>query len=139
MLLSIPAISSKDLQSEMNYYWLFKRVAFSGLFWVRAKFVVAFRTYVCYCNSAPVCRCSCRQKWISPREMQCAETISFFENFIARAGKMRSCAAMSHSFFKERDHYAIFTSREVHSGKIVTVQYTPPVSRASQVSQKIAS
>jgi hypothetical protein len=32
-----------------------------------------------------------------------------------------------------------FSSREVHSGKIVTVQYTPPVSHASQVSQKQAS
>ena len=32
-----------------------------------------------------------------------------------------------------------FTSREVHSGKIVTVQYTPPVSHASQVSQRSAS
>ena len=32
-----------------------------------------------------------------------------------------------------------FSSREVHIGKIVTVQYTPPVSHASQVSQKQAS
>ena len=32
-----------------------------------------------------------------------------------------------------------FTSREVHSGKIVTVRYAPPVSHASQVSQKQAS
>jgi len=32
-----------------------------------------------------------------------------------------------------------FSSREVHAGKIVTVQYTPPVSHASQVSQNFAS
>ena len=32
-----------------------------------------------------------------------------------------------------------FSSREFHSGKIVTVQYTPPVSYASQVSQRTAS
>ena len=81
MLHSSPAINRKDVQSKMNCCWPFKRVVFSGLFWGSSKFVVAFRTFVCYCNSASVYWCSCRQKGISPREMQHAETISYFWQF----------------------------------------------------------
>ena len=65
------------------------------------------------------------------------------ERFYAASGFSMSAKVLKQKLNRLRhplsDLGVTFFSREVHSGKIVTVQYTPPVSHASQVSQKQAS
>ena len=65
------------------------------------------------------------------------------ERFCAASGFSMSAKVLKQKMNRWRHPLAdlgvTFSSREVHSGKIVTVQYTPPVSHASQVSQRIAS
>ena len=65
------------------------------------------------------------------------------ERFYAASGFSMSAKVLKQKMNRWRhpltDLGVTFSSREVHSGKIVTVQYTPPVSHASQVSQKQAS
>ena len=65
------------------------------------------------------------------------------ELFASHSGHTMSAKVLKQKMNRWRlplsDLGVTFSSREVHSGKIVTVQYTPPVSHASQVSQKIAS
>ena len=65
------------------------------------------------------------------------------ERFYAASGFSMTAKVLKQKMNRWRhplsDLGVTFSSREVHSGKIVTVQYTPPVSHASQVSQKQAS
>ena len=65
------------------------------------------------------------------------------ERFYAASGFSMTAKVLKQKLNRWRhplsDLGVTFSSREVHSGKIVTVQYTPPVSHASQVSQKQAS
>ena len=65
------------------------------------------------------------------------------ESFCTASGYSMSAKMLKQKMNRWRhplsDLGVTFTSREVHSGKIVTVQYTPPVSHASQVSQRSAS
>lgn len=65
------------------------------------------------------------------------------ERFYAASGFSMTAKVLKQKLNRWRhplsDLGVTFSSREVHIGKIVTVQYTPPVSHASQVSQKQAS
>ena len=65
------------------------------------------------------------------------------ENFSTASGFSMSAKVLKQKLNRWRhplsDLGVTFSSREVHAGKIVTVQYTPPVSHASQVSQNSAS
>ena len=65
------------------------------------------------------------------------------ERFYAASGFSMTAKVLKQKLNRWRhplsDLGVTFSSREIHSGKIVTVKYTPPVSHASQVSQKQAS
>ena len=65
------------------------------------------------------------------------------ERFYAASGFSMTAKVLKQKMNRWRhplsDLGVTFSNREVHSGKIVTVQYAPPVSHASQVSQKLAS
>ena len=65
------------------------------------------------------------------------------ERFYAASGFSMTAKVLKQKLNRWRhplsDLGVTFSSREIHIGKIVTVQYTPTVSHASQVSQRIAS